>query len=288
VSDRRGDDTALVRRLLAAHGHPADEVRPLGAGLEHTAYAAGDLVVRLALEPDPDEVAREARLLVLVAGYSPVPVPRPVFTVPEVGCLAYRRLPGTPLLDAPRDPAAAAPIGTVLGRLLAALRAVPADRLSGLAGTDDDPPAAWLEVAQDAYPDLADHLPPGLRPALEAFLGTAPPPAPATRVFSHNDLGIEHVLTRGAEVTGVIDWSDAAVTDPAHDLGRLLRDLGPAALDAALAQYPDPDPGLRDRARFVARCALLEDLAHGLATGRDAYTRKSLDAVAWLFPTGPE
>jgi len=30
-------------------------------------------------------------------------------------------------------------------------------------------------------------------------------------------------------VTGIIDWSDAAIVDPAHDFGLLHRDLGPAA-----------------------------------------------------------
>ena len=33
-------------------------------------------------------------------------------------------------------------------------------------------------------------------------------------------------------VTGVLDWGDAAITDPAYDIGLLYRDLGPAALDA--------------------------------------------------------
>jgi aminoglycoside phosphotransferase (APT) family kinase protein len=38
----------------------------------------------------------------------------------------------------------------------------------------------------------------------------------AELVLSHNDLGIEHVLVDPAtlEVTGVVDWSDAAIVDP--------------------------------------------------------------------------
>jgi aminoglycoside phosphotransferase (APT) family kinase protein len=102
-------------------------------------------------------------------------------------------------------------------------------------------------------------------------------------MFSHNDLGIEHVLADGSTVTGVIDWSDAAFVDPSHDLGRLMRDLGPVALDAALTAYPGDDPGLRERAVCFARCGMIEDLGYGLQTGRDRYVRKSLDALAWLF-----
>jgi hypothetical protein len=39
-----------------------------------------------------------------------------------------------------------------------------------------------------------------------------------------------------------------------------------------------------ERAAFYARCAVLEDLAHGVATGQDAYASKSRAALGWLFP----
>jgi aminoglycoside phosphotransferase (APT) family kinase protein len=97
-------------------------------------------------------------------------------------------------------------------------------------------------------------------------------------VFSHNDLGIEHVLVdpAGWAVTGVIDWSDAALVDPAVDVGLLYRDLGPPAL--ALVGGPDAE-----RAVFYARCAMLEDLAYGVTTGLDRYVAKSRTALSWLF-----
>jgi aminoglycoside phosphotransferase (APT) family kinase protein len=74
-------------------------------------------------------------------------------------------------------------------------------------------------------------------------------------VFCHNDLGIEHVLVApdSGAITGVIDWSDAALTDPARDFGLVHRDLGPAALAAALTNYPAGDTAaLRERAAFYA------------------------------------
>jgi aminoglycoside phosphotransferase (APT) family kinase protein len=80
-------------------------------------------------------------------------------------------------------------------------------------------------------------------------------------------------------VTGVIDWTDAAVGDPAYDLGLILRDLGPAALDAALGALGRDDDGLRERAGFYARCTLVEDLAYGLEHDEPAYVRKSVAAI---------
>jgi aminoglycoside phosphotransferase (APT) family kinase protein len=136
---------------------------------------------------------------------------------------------------------------------------------------------------------VAAQVPAVHRGALEAFLAAAAPPAAPRRVLSHNDLGIEHVLVDPAtcEVTGVIDWSDTALVDPARDLGLILRDLGEAGLDAALAArsaVDGDDDELRARTAFYARCSALEDLAYGVGTGRDAYVRNSLAALARLFP----
>ena len=262
-------------------------VEPLGSGTDHVAYLVDDrLVVRFAADGDPARVEREAAVLDAVAPVTPVAVPRPVFVVPEEGCIAYERLPGVPLLDVPGAVRGehAAVVGTRLGGLLRALHDLPRERMGALAGTDDVPLEDWHSEAAELRDAVAAALPPDALRAVDAFLAQAPPAGPAALVFSHNDLGIEHVLVDPAtlDVTGVIDWGDAAVADPARDFGRILRDLGPAALDAAAAAY-GVDAPLVDRVRFHARCALLEDLAYGLEGGGDEYTDKSLEGVSWLF-----
>ncbi|GLW31000.1 phosphotransferase family protein [Actinoplanes regularis] len=264
-----------------------ESVALLGEGTENIAFEInGELIVRFGRAPDPERTDREARLLAVVRGLASLPVPEPVFVLPLLGCLAYRRLPGTPLLDVPR-PGRPERIATVLGAFLASLHAVAPGRLAGLLEVDDDPPAEWLRAAAADYETVADHLPAGCRGRVEAFLGSAPPPDGSTPVFSHNDLGIEHVLVDPdtSAVTGVIDWGDAALVDPAHDYGRLFRDLGPAALLPGVAGAGGENgAALRERAVFYARCGMLEDLAYGVGTGRRRYADKSLAALAWLFP----
>jgi aminoglycoside phosphotransferase (APT) family kinase protein len=142
-------------------------------------------------------------------------------------------------------------------------------------------------------------VPAAHRAAVERFLATRPPSPPRTLVFSHNDLGVENVLVEASDdgvprVSGVIDWSDAALVEPACDLGRVLRDLGATGLAAALAALSSDEPGpdeptgsreaVTGRAWFYARCLVLEDLAFGLDTGHDAYRRKALRALGRLFP----
>lgn len=280
-----GGTVAAVRRVLATHmpGARAASVEQLGAGLDNHAYLVdGELVVRFSGEPSPERraelIERDARLLAAVAPIATVAVPEPLFAAPADGCLAYRMLPGVQLFGHPAPPAAA--LGRTLGALLAALHAAPAGALEELAGIDAATPAEWQRHAATAYAEARAAVPARLRGAVEAFLD-GPAPAPTARLaFSHNDLGAEHVLVAGAPLTvsAVIDWSDAAVVDPANDFGLILRDIGPLALDAALAVYGDSDPALRERAAFHARCTLFEDLAY--AVERDSAPHRANCAAA--------
>jgi aminoglycoside phosphotransferase (APT) family kinase protein len=289
---------AAVRRMVAAHlpGGRVDSVVPVGEGTDHLAYEVnGALIVRWSREPDPAAraagVDREARLLAAVAAISPLPVPEPAFTVPGQGVLAYPKLPGRPLLDLPepRRSAHGTSVAATLGELLAALQAAPVERLAALVDVDDQPLAEWRDEAARTYATVAGAVPAAHRRPVEAFLEAPPPAEGWTNVFSHNDLGIEHVLVDPGTwtVTGVIDWSDAAIVDPAVDFGLLYRDLGPAAARAAMGRSrteADDPAALAERAAFYARCSVFEDLAYGIGTGRDAYVDKSLAALAWLFP----
>jgi len=292
------DGVAAVGRMVAAHlpGYQVDSVAPAGEGIDNLVDEVNqELILRWSKEPDPavraGRVEREARLLTAVAGISPLPVPEPVFTVPEQGCLAYRKLPGRPLLDLPRRrwSAHVGAIAATLGELLAALHAAPVERMAELVDLDDQPLMAWRRQAEETYAAVAAQVPAAHRRPVEAFLDAPPPSGGWMPVFSHNDLGIEHVLVERDNwtVTGVIDWSDAGIVDPAVDFGLLHRDLGPDAAQAAMGRYrTDANnlPTLAERAVFYARCSLLEDLAYGVHTQQHAYVGKSLAAMTWLFP----
>ena len=219
------DRLAAVGRMVAAYlpDHRVDSVVPVGEGGDHLAYEVdGELIVRFGKEPDPAAraagVDREARLVAAVAAISPLPVPEPVFTAAEQGCLAYRKLPGVPLLDLPRPQrsAHAGPVAATLGELLTALHAAPVEDLTALVDLDDQPPADWRREAAQTCATVAGEVPAAHRRSVAAFLEAPPPADDWTPVFSHNDLGIEHVLVDPGTwaVTGVIDWSDAAIVDP--------------------------------------------------------------------------
>jgi aminoglycoside phosphotransferase (APT) family kinase protein len=285
-------DVSDVTFVLGRHlpGIEIDSVTPLGEGTDNRVFEVnGELVVRFVKDADALDVEREAELLRAVRAISPLPVPTPRFVDPELGCLAYTRLPGVPLLDMPVPHRSARRLAVAerLGELLSALHAAPLERMGELAGSDAPPLAEWRDEAARTYSALSARLGP-CRPEVQAFLQAPLPPAPANLAFSHNDLGIEHVLVdpSGWTPTGIIDWTDAAIVDPARDFGLVLRDLGPEALDAGLRSYRAPAAGdeqLAERALFYARCSVFEDLAYGLDSGRAAYVEKSMAALEWLF-----
>lgn len=275
----------MVRALLGAE-HAA-RTSPLGAGTDHEVYDIGGAFVLRIPKGGGGSAGghdREARLLDLVRSVSPVPVPEVVAHDRASGALVLRRLPGTSLLDEP-PPQPEALVDQLAG-FLASLHGLPRSRVEAVAVPDPYPlPASLAEVAA-ALPGIAALLDVEQRRLVEAFLAAPPPPEPSATLLCHNDLGAEHLLAAPdrATLTGVIDWSDAALADPARDLGRLYRDLGPAAAAGILQRLAPPAAeALWRRAAFHARCALIEDLAYGLESGDPRYLEAARANLARTF-----
>lgn len=277
----------ILARLVPHAGQRS--VVLLGEGADHIAHEVdGELIVRQSKDPDLDRrtaaTSRESAVLAAVAAHSTLPVPAVVATDPPVGVLVLRKVPGVPLLQHPLPSPGrlAEPLGSFLSRLHRA----PTAKVADIAGHDAYPLSAYLGDATRDYEAITQGLRESERRLVEGFLGQRVPPEPATSVFCHNDLGSEHLLIdpNTGELTGVIDWADAAVTDPARDFALLYRDLGPPAFDRILTHYDLPwSDDDTERAVFLARCALLEDLAYGQRAGAAPYTAAALDHFGHTF-----
>jgi aminoglycoside phosphotransferase (APT) family kinase protein len=96
---------------------------------------------------------------------------------------------------------------------------------------------AWAEhlshldrFRRDVMPRLPGHL----LPRAQALLTRLSQPAP-TPTLVHADVGPEHILLHDGAVSGVIDWTDARIGDPAVDLAWLLH--GSSAANAVAEAY---------------------------------------------------
>jgi aminoglycoside phosphotransferase (APT) family kinase protein len=234
---------------------------PIGSGTGHTAFRAGEYVVRVG---EPDDAERERALLDIVRPQVTLSVPAPVFA--RDGVMIYPWLVGVPLLGRALPPGGA----EALGRFIRQLHDVPLAQAESLTPRGPADPEDWVR-------DLDGD------PALIGRIRAELPAACPSLVLCHADLGAEHLLSDGQAITGVIDWSDASITDPAIDFARIYRDFGPSALDAALEAYGGL-PGAFPRIQFFARCAALEDMEWGRTVGDERYVRAAMAALSWLFP----
>jgi len=85
----------------------------------------------------------------------------------------------------------------------------------------------------------------------------------------HNDLWAEHVLvdTRSGGVSGIIDWGDTIIGDPAIDFACLYAWHGESWLEDVLTHYTrELDAEVISRSRYLATCLAI----HNITLGRDA------------------
>lgn len=101
-------------------------------------------------------------------------------------------------------------------------------------------------------------------------------------VLVHGDLHARHVLVdASARATGVIDWGDVCLADPAVDLSLAYAAFHGAAREALLDAYGTPldeERELRARVLAVSLCAALAD--HAATVGDGPLLREALAGLA--------
>ncbi|MGH3189754.1 MAG: phosphotransferase family protein [Streptosporangiaceae bacterium] len=184
-----------------------NEVEVVVAHHECATLRVGDVFLKIDSDQARTDVEVEAMAM------APVPTPEVLWRKPPV--LALAALPGT-----------------ALGRLGQPSAASPAAWAAAGAATrmlHDAPLPPWPGESRDEIASRLDGecewllanevLPAGLvtvnRRVAEAAL------RPWTPAFTHGDLQVAHVFVEGDEITGVIDWTEAAQGDALFDLAIL-------------------------------------------------------------------
>ena len=234
MTDARASELGrgLVAHLRGALAAPALELaEPLAAlagGFDTEIYAlglrgsppdfAGPLVLRL-LRPhhDPARALREQATQNALAALG-FPAPRVLLAADAAALGApfvlMERLPGRPLLET-----RAIGMGAVLADLqcrLHALDPAPLARALGPPGTFDGYLDAFAGRIERAKLDE-------LAPLLVWLRARRPPPA--APAICHGDFHPQNVLVDDGGVTGVLDWPNALIADPAFDVASTLNIL---------------------------------------------------------------
>jgi aminoglycoside phosphotransferase (APT) family kinase protein len=234
-------------------------------------------IVRVPKRPDVREWLRtEVALLPELARSLSVPVPE-IAVVKEDG-VAYRKLHGKPI-DRPIEGAA-----ETLGRALSELHGFPVDRALEL-GVGDVRGDRWRERHERRWDEWRSLVLPLLSDDERAaatrrerdFRSLLAKPFASALV--HADLGPEHVLCADGRITGVIDWTDVKIGDPAIDLAWPLHGLGRAFAARLLSAYGYVDEGLLERARFYHLAGPFYEVVYGLEQDRPDLVATGLEGI---------
>src|SRR5262245_3491404 len=184
-----------------------EEVEVVVAHDERVTLRVGNMFLKIDTDQTRTEIEVEAMAL------APIPTPEVLWRKPPV--LALAALPGTALgrLGEPSTASSAAwAAAGAATRMLhdAPLPPWPGKSVDEIASRLDSE-CAWL-IRNEVLP--TDMVTRNRRIAETAL-------RPWTPVFTHGDLQITHVFVDGDEVTGVIDWSEAAPGDALWDLAIL-------------------------------------------------------------------
>jgi aminoglycoside phosphotransferase (APT) family kinase protein len=241
-------------------------------GWDSRAWLEGSWLHR---EPRRDAVRprllAETRLMPWLAPQLPLPVPVPEPT--ECG-VRHRVLVGEPIGEG------STAIGRELGAFIKALHAV--DTADAVAHGAKDAVAAAEEKTvflSECREQVGPLLPAELRTKANELLDRV---AVQRTALVHCDLGPEHILVTDGRITGIIDWTDSQIGDPALDLAWPL--IGaPAAVAEGVAEVYEPTPELRERALDWCRLSPWYGVHRGLLLDIPEDVESGLSEIlAWL------
>lgn len=226
----------------------------------------GNLIFRFPLRPEIEaELRTESELLRELANVLSVPVPDykyiwkgdATYTHPFVG---YPKIEGVhphQLVNSPVRDILAAELGT----FISSLHAFPIEQAIE-AGVREYSQEAWWRVHAQRSPEVEGVIRPLVSAEQWAQIDAQWHSLVATLkgsafrpVFVHNDLFSSHIFCdpNSGLLTGIIDWGDAGIGDPAKDFGGLLYDCGSVFTEQVAAHYTgEQGANFRGRIRHYA------------------------------------
>jgi aminoglycoside 2''-phosphotransferase len=272
-------------------GFEVHSISYLAEGWSSTVWEVnGSHVFRFPKRPAIDSgLRKEIRLLPALGPALSLPIPQFDFVWqggPEYEgvFVGYPKIRGVELLPQ-EDTAPALGLARQLGEFLTSLHRFPLSRVIALGISSGDGASrreeyqAFCETVQRRVGPLLDELTQdNLSRVWHAFVDD-PANFQFQPVLIHRDLCAEHILfdPQQGRITGILDWEDAAIGDPAFDLTGLL-DLGPEFVQRVWAtyrprtergtEYQGPrDGGMLNRARFYRAIVPCHEVLFGLECG---------------------
>ncbi len=115
-----------------------------------------------------------------------------------------------------------------------------------------------------------------------------PVPFEGAASLVHSDLWALHILvdSRSGRVSGIIDWGDTVIGDPAIDFACLYTWYGESWLENVLAHYTGKlDAEVISRSRYLATCLAIHNITLGRDLGRIQWVEAGYAALQLVLAT---
>lgn len=194
--------------------------------------------------------------------------------------IAYRKIPGKPITRS-------FDIEVFTKTLTQFLMELQSIDTSGLKKTPRYTITTWKQeylelhnrITLDIYPKLSSDLRAMITNEFNRFQETLLEFNP---VLCHRDLGLEHIMESGGLITGVIDWGDSCIGDPAFDLTGLLMGFGEDAA-RCISDNLDFPPDYLERARFYSKVSPFFECIYGIDIDDEAHIKTGLEKINKAF-----
>jgi len=270
-------------------------LEPLGAGWDNVAYVVnGRWVFRFPRRKIAEGLLQnEARTLPRLAPHLPLRIPEPVWLGRPEGhypypFAGYELLPGVTACAVAWTPEERLRNAPLLGRFLAALHGLRVDEETRARAPGDEIARADLKkrapILRERLEQVESRRVEVDGETVRAWLSRLEdtPPWNRSTCWVHGDLYARHLLVDAHHtVTGVLDWGDVHLGDPAIDLTIAFTFLPPEARGAFREAYGDIDEATWNRARFRAFHYGVLLLHYGTSVGDEAITRVGRDALRY-------
>jgi aminoglycoside 2''-phosphotransferase len=288
--------------VLIQHNFPQVAIRtalPITRGWDSFVLEVNDeLIFRFPMREDVIEyLQKEIRLLPVLESALSTPIPH--FDYLGHGdenypfmFVGYRKLGGLALEDVSITSEQLAALAPALATVLDELHSFPVAQ-AVQAGVQEHTPSQWRERYQERYADLQVRVFPLLDKELrtksvqiwegflrdEAIFAFQP-------VLIHCDLACEHIfcdLLSGV-LSGVIDWGDATIGDPAMDFVGLHNGRGREFTEHVMARYKcTVDTAFWKRMDFYLRYGPFAELLYGAYGGSEKFISKGIEGLRAIF-----
>lgn len=231
------------------------------------------------------QFSKELTILPILLQHLELSVPQPEFiqtgdTMPHF--MGYRMIPGEPLYpDIVRRNTQQAV--SVISQFLLELQSIPIEKLrttipfTSAEMWRDDYTLLHIQVKEKVYPLINSETQSTISDTFNEFL-VEKQNFMFQPVVVHRDLSNEHILQVSEKITGVIDWGDACLGDPAFDYTGLLYDYGSRFIEKLLSLTGHPESFI-NRVDFYVKMIPLHNMLYWLEMNNQKQIKKGLDSI---------